>query len=89
MKMMPGGPKLSSHYRLAGPSLAPGRGDHTMGVGGLSTWRHNICISILTVNFHMLCLSVAGSPAQPDWLRPGLTSSSRGGSLGVGQATGT
>ena len=35
MKMMPGGPKLCSHHRLAGPSWALQEGDHTMGgVGG-------------------------------------------------------
>ena len=36
MEVMPRGPKLCSHQRLAGPSLALREGDHTMagGVGG-------------------------------------------------------
>ena len=36
MKMMPGGPKLCSHHRHAGPSLALREGDHTMG-GAIDT----------------------------------------------------
>ena len=36
MKMMPRGPKLCSHHRLAGPSLALREGNHTIrgGWGG-------------------------------------------------------
>ena len=34
MKMMPGGPKLYSYHRFAGPSFAVREGDHTMEGGG-------------------------------------------------------
>ena len=42
MKMMPGRPKLCSHHRLAGPSLALAGEDRTNGRGlwGLLTRRH-------------------------------------------------
>ena len=46
MKMMPGGPKLCSHHRLAGPSLALREGDHTIG-GGLLARRHGTYVKPL------------------------------------------
>ena len=50
MKMMPGGPKLCSHHRLAGPSLELREGDHTIEgwAGAIDTATRHICAYVYT-----------------------------------------